>query len=160
MSDNFSLLRSKQSEDVSAMSIVQNKNSSTIEFALSNILERLSTLEESISNFDVAILESTMKLEFDFDIIATAQQIDVGNANMSIVVSSTVASGVTTFQIYVVRLDATEFIFSEKLYQILYNETVVKPVFIRLTPNSATLNFTFKTVDLISSEKPSLLIFS
>lgn len=145
MTNTFELLRSKQSEDVSALSIVQNKNSSAIEFAILELSKQLQTISTNVEQLSENVKFSN-NLQIDLSIFAIPQQI---NEVFSITLSEVLTSSETKYQMYVTRLDDEPFDFTNKIYQLQYDELIVDANFIRLTSNSATINFTLPNLAVI-----------
>lgn len=138
------LYRSKQSEDVAALSIVGNKNSETIEnFFNTTLEERLKTIEKNISDLQKTIINKFDYLKIDLSILTDPQSL----GNFSAVVSSLVEADKTTFQVYVTYL-GQDYDFNEKVFMGIQKELVVKANFTKVNSASVILNFPIKTEDL------------
>lgn len=156
---NFTLLRSKQSEDVAALSIVHNKNAGSIETELDRIDVVQKKLLQDFQNLLTKIEQSVISLGIDLSIVADSQIVkDV----FSVVISkASVNAKQTTYQIYITNLDSSANLdFQSKLYKLLLNEFQLSPTVIRLTANSATFTVLLNNSDIATTSILNLYIHS
>ena len=155
MLDKLSLLRSKQSEDVSAMSIVNNKNASAIEYAFNQLIGKFEELKTEFGQFRDKDAANLVILPVDFD-IPESQEVD----GFSAIIQYANIKGIRNTQLYITNLSERIFNFSQKAYQLTYDELVIATETIRLTENSATIIFKLPNSVIKPDLNLTLLIFS
>jgi hypothetical protein len=144
----FKLLRSKQSEDVPAMSIVQNKNSDSIEKVVSTLQETVNGLLERIVELEDASTNKFDLVEVDLSVLTNPQ---TNSNDFSSIVSSSVESTKTIFQVFVTYL-GPNLNFTEKIFKLIHKDRIVKTNFIQVTSTSVIFNFDILIADLDISD--------